>query len=408
MKRFSDGVQLTSCFPNLGLIGKASRLDDKQQAAHPDQDNVPVAHTACENNPIGLGFAERWFLDATKLQRVAAPQIEAGSEPISMQGWLAAVNGQAHPSLHPAGVGIVGKAWKSRRELAGTYDDQWLAERHPGLPDDFQFRYWNGAHPQMQVPHLKGDETIVLTNLVPAGTPGSTVGERGNTILRIALPGHLPMGSVYTDQSLKFAPLLLDTLSVDLSEAAKPVVTLAWRATLMKSVRAQRFEARFVDRAGWSGLPRHRRVTRSIRRRCGMAEPLTVTITGDAGDVFREHFNIQSVEQARDAVKNLDSLWNTPNPWRDRPDLHDIFDEAGKSVQRRFETGVYKPQDQAQPSDHFSKGYRAQQLPPDTVQSLFVDIRGQVVSRGELQNVIQSISTRSNGIIQPSNITILR
>ncbi|MDI9683902.1 hypothetical protein QM326_04665 [Burkholderia cenocepacia] len=109
-----------------------------------------------------------------------------------------------------------------------------------------------------------------------------------------------------------------------------------------------------------------------------------------------------------DAVKNLDSLWNTPNPWRDRPDLRDIFDEAGKSVQRRFETGVYKQQDQAQPSDHFSKGYRAQQLPPDTVQSLFVDIRGQVVSRGELQNVIQSISTRSNGIIQPSNITILR
>ncbi|MDI9648015.1 DUF4150 domain-containing protein [Burkholderia cenocepacia] len=89
-----------------------------------------------------------------------------------------------------------------------------------------------------------------------------------------------------------------------------------------------------------------------------MAEPLTVTITGDAGDVFREHFNIQSVEQARDAVKNLDSLWNTPNPWSDRPNLRDIFDEAGKSVQRRFETGVYKPQDQAQPSDHFSKGNR--------------------------------------------------
>ncbi|WP_241012855.1 MULTISPECIES: DUF4150 domain-containing protein [Burkholderia] len=89
-----------------------------------------------------------------------------------------------------------------------------------------------------------------------------------------------------------------------------------------------------------------------------MAEPLEITVTGDAGDVFREHFNIQSVEQARDAVKNLDALWNTPNPWSDRPDLRDIFDEAGKSVQRRFETGVYKPQDQAQPSDHFSKGNR--------------------------------------------------
>ncbi|ABI86751.1 hypothetical protein CH72_348 [Burkholderia ambifaria AMMD] len=89
-----------------------------------------------------------------------------------------------------------------------------------------------------------------------------------------------------------------------------------------------------------------------------MAEPLTFTITGDAGDVFREHFNIQSVEQARDAVKNLDALWNTPNPWSHRSDLRDIFDEAGKSVQRRFETGVYKPLDKAQPSDHFSKGNR--------------------------------------------------
>ncbi|ARL96056.1 PAAR-like domain-containing protein [Burkholderia pseudomallei] len=89
-----------------------------------------------------------------------------------------------------------------------------------------------------------------------------------------------------------------------------------------------------------------------------MAEPLEITVTGDAGDVFREHFNIQSVEQARDAVKNLDALWNTPNPWSHRSDLRDIFDEAGKSVQRRFETGVYKPQDKAQPSDHFSKGNR--------------------------------------------------
>ena len=57
------------------------------------------------------------------------------------------------------------------------------------------------------------------------------------------------MGWVYTDQSLKFAPLLLDTLSVDVSDTAKPVMTLVWRATLMKSARAQRFEARFVNHA---------------------------------------------------------------------------------------------------------------------------------------------------------------
>ncbi len=229
-------------------VPKAFRLDDKRQAVHPDQDNLPVAHTVCEDNPIGLGFAERWFLAATKQQKIAAPQIEASSEPISIQAWLAAANGRTHPSLRSAGFGIVAKAWRSRRELAGTYDDAWLAERHPGLPDDFQFQYWNGAHPLMQVPHLKGNETILLTNLVPAGTPGSTIDERGNTILRIALPGHLPMGWVYTDQTLKFAPLLLDTLSVDVSDAAKPMLTLVWRGTLMKSIRARRFEARFVER----------------------------------------------------------------------------------------------------------------------------------------------------------------
>ncbi|KVZ14048.1 hypothetical protein WL80_16760 [Burkholderia ubonensis] len=235
--------------PDAKHVPKASRLDDKQRAGHPDQENIPVAHTVCEDNPVGRGFAESWFMKATKPQKVAAPQIEAEGEPISVQVWLAASNGKGAPSLYPVGFGIIGKAWRSRRELAGTYDDQWLAERHPGLPDDFQFRYWNGAHPLMQVPHLKGNETVVLSNLVPAGTPGSTPDEQGNTIVRIALPGHLPMGWIYTDQSLKFAPLLLDTLSVDFSDASKPMVTLVWRATLMKSVRAQRFEARFVDRA---------------------------------------------------------------------------------------------------------------------------------------------------------------
>ncbi|CAR52805.1 MULTISPECIES: DUF4150 domain-containing protein [Burkholderia cepacia complex] len=91
-----------------------------------------------------------------------------------------------------------------------------------------------------------------------------------------------------------------------------------------------------------------------------MAEPLQISVAGDAGDVFREHFNIQSVDQARDAVNNLDTLWNTPNPWseRGRPVDREIFDEAAQSVQKRFESGVYKPEDQAQPSDHFSKGNR--------------------------------------------------
>lgn len=89
-----------------------------------------------------------------------------------------------------------------------------------------------------------------------------------------------------------------------------------------------------------------------------MADPLEVTVSGDAADVFRQQFNIQSVDQARNAASNLDALWNTPNPWseRGRPVDRETFDWAGQEVQKRFESGQYKPQTDTQPADHFSGG----------------------------------------------------
>jgi hypothetical protein len=91
-----------------------------------------------------------------------------------------------------------------------------------------------------------------------------------------------------------------------------------------------------------------------------MADPLQVSISGDAADVFRQQFNIQNVGQARDAASNLDALWNTPNPWsqQGRPEDRETFDWAGQEVQKRFESGRYQPETDAQPSDHFSKGNR--------------------------------------------------
>jgi Domain of unknown function (DUF4150)/DNase/tRNase domain of colicin-like bacteriocin len=91
-----------------------------------------------------------------------------------------------------------------------------------------------------------------------------------------------------------------------------------------------------------------------------MADPLQVSISGDAADVFRQQFNIQNVVQARNAASNLDALWNTPNPWsqQGRPEDRETFDWAGQEVQKRFESGRYQPETDAQPSDHFSKGNR--------------------------------------------------
>jgi hypothetical protein len=235
--------------PAAKRVPKEFLLNGQQPDVHSDQSESPAAHTVCEDNPIGAGFTEPWFMKAVKQERIRAPQIEPDSAPVTAQAWIDTLQGQPSPALRPAGFGVVGKAWSPRRALAGTYDEQWLAERHPGLPDDFQFSYWNGAPEEMQTPHLKGDEAILLTNLLPAGAPGTESDAEGNTLLRIQLPGHLPMGWAYTDQALKFAALLLDTLSIDLSDATKPAVTLVWRATFLRVAGIRRFEARFIERS---------------------------------------------------------------------------------------------------------------------------------------------------------------
>lgn len=69
--------------------------------------------------------------------------------------------------------------------------------------------------------------------------------------------------------------------------------------------------------------------------------PLEVTISGDAADAFRQHFQIDSAAQARDALASADSLFHAGgHPWNDN--TRDIFDWAAKTVDERFATGRYK------------------------------------------------------------------
>ena len=52
------------------------------------------------------------------------------------------------------GLGAVGRWWQPRLALAGTYDDSWKQTRWPGLPEDFDFGYWNCA------PEDQGSRTV--------------------------------------------------------------------------------------------------------------------------------------------------------------------------------------------------------------------------------------------------------
>lgn len=156
-------------------IKEEFRLNTEQRNCHPDGPDVaPVAHSVCGCNPLGLGFVEEWYLKAKNFKSIPAPQIDDPKNPVRDLG-------KAYP---PQGFGIITKSWNQRLVFAGTYDDAWLETRWPDLPENFDMAYWNGAHPDMQVPYLNGDEEIVLSNLTPGGS------------LNFRLPGLKPIVKV--------------------------------------------------------------------------------------------------------------------------------------------------------------------------------------------------------------------
>lgn len=109
-----------------------------------------------ERNPVGMGLVdEEKFRDKPEWP---APQIEDADEPIRSVG--------DRPS--PSGFGPLSPFWEDRLKKAGTYDDVWLKERHPLLPGDFDFSFWQAAHPDLIAnPWLQGDEPFELDHLLP-------------------------------------------------------------------------------------------------------------------------------------------------------------------------------------------------------------------------------------------------
>lgn len=70
-------------------------------------------------------------------------------------------------SQRPVCPGPMG-AWPCRMQGMGTYDNAWLQQRWPGVPDDFDWAFFNLAQPEQRLPGgLKGGEHLVLTHMHP-------------------------------------------------------------------------------------------------------------------------------------------------------------------------------------------------------------------------------------------------
>lgn len=172
-----------------------------------------------EENPVGVGFVGE---EAPSYpDEIPAPRIEDPDDPIGEIG-----------KLHkPQGFGPVARSWLPRRGLAGTLDDQWLKTRWPELPHDFDFAFYNAAHPDLVAPSLlRGDEEITVEGL------GDDVDGR------FYLPGYqLGLLLRHHDGSLAVVPVFLDGVVIS-AEARR--VGLLWRSSYLIRKRLRVLEAR--------------------------------------------------------------------------------------------------------------------------------------------------------------------
>jgi hypothetical protein len=103
-------------------------------------------HGAELRNLVGVGFHKNAdAVDGTRL-----PNLEDPRRPILT--WS--------DTPPPVGLGVVGRNWQPRIKYAGTYDQRWLDERFPFLPEDFDARYYQAAPADQQVPYLQGGEVV--------------------------------------------------------------------------------------------------------------------------------------------------------------------------------------------------------------------------------------------------------
>lgn len=184
-------------------------------------------------NPLGPGVL---LLEHCPMgMRFTAPQIEAVDDPII--DW--------RKDYEPKGFAPIAPVWRFREQYTGTYDETWLETRHPFLPPDFDYRFYNCAHPDLIFKSfLQGDETIQLVNLHPECRH-----------MQVTLPAlKMEATAIYEDKASVSQILHLDGVHFDLLQEGLPRLRLTWRTAFawQSGVNEIHLEATRRDRAASS------------------------------------------------------------------------------------------------------------------------------------------------------------
>lgn len=157
------------------------------------------------DNPIGCGFGDA--PGDTSLVDTPVPNLEEIGTPID--------NPRTH--YRPISFGPLGRSWAARMRFAGTYDQHWMDEVFPLLPEDFDPRFFQAAPAEQQIDYPKGGEDVAFIHL-----------HRSRPEIRFVLP-QLKLSMVVLDQRRTVHRLdpVVDTLSFDLEAE---LFTVVWRA----------------------------------------------------------------------------------------------------------------------------------------------------------------------------------
>lgn len=121
---------------------------------------------------------------------------------------------------YPAGFGPICQTWPQRIDKMGSYNDKWLKERWPWLPENFDWRFFNAAPEDQQFKeYLRGDETFLIENMHPT-----------HPIFKCRLPGIqvrcFLQERIRATQNFREVSMNLDTFWIDMDQA---LFILVWR-----------------------------------------------------------------------------------------------------------------------------------------------------------------------------------
>ncbi len=154
MKNFG-AYEITAPVPFDRMPLRYERAFGGVDKSHPEEKR----HEWEARNPVGVGFRAK--KSQLPVERERLPNLEDPKALIQSP--------EDRPA--PAGVGFIAPAWQPRLGYAGTYDAAWEQNRMPLLPDDFDDRFFNTAHPDLIAPKpLEGGEPVVLMGMSPRGT----------------------------------------------------------------------------------------------------------------------------------------------------------------------------------------------------------------------------------------------